>query len=113
MAELRKSFIDPDQTGKDNRSALLTIPQCRTGQRRRVQAYRSEIRICFLASKFHAALGALQRDRHASRVRQLDPSKASNKGAAGANSVVAAGKILQFTQPRNPSRQPHRRCANA
>jgi hypothetical protein len=46
MAEFGKSLIDPDQTRKDKRSALLTIPQYRHGPSgERVPAYCSEILI--------------------------------------------------------------------
>src|SRR6185436_20374516 len=60
-----------------------------------------------VSRKFQAGLGALQTDGHAFLVGQLRPANAANKGAAEANSVVDAGKVLQFAQPRNASRQSH------
>src|SRR3954469_11518963 len=59
--------------------------------------------------KSEAGLGALKRNRHTFLVGQLHPAKATNKSAAGADSVVGAGKVLQFAQVRNASCQSHGR----
>src|SRR5712664_1483911 len=65
-----------------------------------------------VGSKFQTGLEPLKRDDHAFVVGQLHAAKATNQSAAGANGGVGAGKIFQFTQSRNASRQSHRRCSD-
>jgi hypothetical protein len=62
--------------------------------------------------KFQAGLEPLKRDDHAFLVSQLHAAEAADQRTAGANGVIDTGKVLQFTQSRNASGQPHGRGAD-